>query len=124
MLASPLRRAGWSLYAHGDWWRIRRERAGRTDFVMKPSVRIGEPDWRRYYSFRNLIYVLRSGGRSTTAARVILVRGIGKPLANVFVHPRAALGHLRLNLKAARDGWVGRMGRTVEPVPWGPRPKS
>jgi hypothetical protein len=52
------------------------------------------------------------------------VRGIGKPLANVFVHPRAALGHLRLNLKAARDGWVGRMGRTVEPVPWGPRPKS
>jgi glycosyltransferase involved in cell wall biosynthesis len=119
-----LRRAGWSLYAHGDWWRIRRERAGRTDFVMKPSTRIGEPDWRRYYSFRNLIYVLRSGGRSTTAARVILVRGIGKPLANVFVHPRAALGHLRLNLKAARDGWVGRMGRTVEPVPWGPRPKS
>lgn len=119
-----LRRAGWSLYGHGDRWRERRAQAGRTDFVLKPSARVGEPNWRRYYSLRNLLYVLRSAGRNGTAARVILVRGIGKPLANLFVSPRDALGHLRINLKAARDGWLGRMGRTVEPVPWGPRPKS
>jgi GT2 family glycosyltransferase len=119
-----LRRAGWSLYAHGDRWRERRARAGRTHHIMKPTARVDEPNWRRYYSLRNVLYVLRSAGRNATAARVILVRGIGKPLANLFVSPRDALGHLRINLKAARDGWTGRMGRRVEPVPWGPRPRS
>jgi len=44
-----------------------------------------------------------------------LLRGLGKPLANLVISPRAAVHHLALNWRACRDGWSGRMGRVVEP---------
>ena len=117
-----LRRAGYTLYAHGTIWRQRRDDAGRTDHVMIPAWRLDPPGWRRYYHVRNQIFILRRYGTRGAAARKTLVLGLGKPLANLVVSPRRAVGHLRLSLKASRDAWAGRMGRRVEPFPWGPRP--
>ena len=76
---------------------------------------VGPLDWRRYYSLRNFIYMLRSHGHPVVAARISLIRGIGKPLANLLLRPGLALRHLRMNALAIRDGWLGRLGRTVDP---------
>jgi hypothetical protein len=37
------------------------------------------------------------------------------PMGNLLVSPREAVTHLKMNLRAARDAWLGRMGRTLEP---------
>jgi glycosyltransferase involved in cell wall biosynthesis len=110
-----LKRAGWSIYAQGTLWRDRRERAGRLGLDGRPSRRLAEPTWRRYYSLRNAIHILRSFGHPGTALRITLLQGVGKPLANMVVEPGPAWRHLRINLRACRDGWTGRMGRTIDP---------
>ncbi|MGH2787259.1 MAG: glycosyltransferase family 2 protein [Actinomycetota bacterium] len=110
-----LRKAGFSVYAHGDLWRRRRSEDGRLELDLKPSRKLGQVNWRRYYSLRNVIYILRRHGRIGAALRVTLVKGLGKPLANLPFEPRVALRHMSLNVRACRDGWMGRMGRTLEP---------
>jgi hypothetical protein len=110
-----LRKAGYSLYADGLRWRERRAEEGRLGLDVRPSRSLSPLTWRRYYSLRNTIYILRSHGRMGAALRVTLVRGLGKPLANVPLSPGQAVRQLTLNLKACRDAWAGRMGRRVEP---------
>lgn len=110
-----LRTAGYSLYGYGPLWLATRARSGRLNTIPKPSRRLSEPRWRRYYSLRNTIYVLRRYGHPAAAVRVTLVRGLAKPLANLPIAPRSAVAHLRLNGKAIRDGWTGRLGRRIEP---------
>jgi glycosyltransferase involved in cell wall biosynthesis len=117
-----LRRAGHHVYAHGDLWRVARTRAGRMGITVRPSRSLRELDWRQYYTLRNAIHILRQAGHPGAALRVTLVPGLGKPLANLPRSPALALRHLRLNWRACRDGWTGRLGRTVEPEPWGRRP--
>lgn len=120
-----LKAAGYSLYADGDQWRRRKE-VKREQGLLPPedvSARRAEetnwkvttPSWRRYYSLRNLTFILRSHGRSWTAMKVGLSRGIGKPLLNIPLSPGPAWSSLRLNARALIDGWLGRMGRTVPP---------
>lgn len=111
-----LRSRGYHLYVDGALWHAGRERAGRLGLVEKPRRSIETaPEWERYYSIRNLIYILRSQGHRRAALRVTAITGIGKPLANVPRSPRLALVHLRMGLRASRDAWLGRMGRTLEP---------
>lgn len=110
-----LRKAGYSVYADGTRWRQRRADAGRLELDIRPSRGLSPPTWRRYYSMRNAIYILRSHGRRGAALRVTLVRGLGKPLANLPISPGAAVRQLGMNWRACRDAWTGRMGRRVEP---------
>lgn len=109
-----LRRAGYSLYGHGEIWRGRRQDTGRLGRTLRPSRRLGATNWRRYYVLRNSVYMLRRFGRTDTALRVSFVN-LGKPLVNLPLTPRLAWRHLGINLRACRDGWTGRMGRRVEP---------
>ena len=110
-----LRDAGFSLYAHGALWREARQADRRLGLDARPSIQLSDFRWRRYYEVRNILYVLRSHGRTGTALRILLIRGIGKPLGNLVINPRKAIKHLRMNLQASRDAWTGRMGRTLEP---------
>jgi GT2 family glycosyltransferase len=103
-----LRAAGWDLRADPHGRTVREATAG-------PSWRIGPVDWRRYYSLRNLVWLLRTHHRSGVAARVALTVGMAKPLANLVVEPGAAWAHLRLGVRASIDGWRGTLGRTVTP---------
>ena len=116
-----LRMAGYSLYAHGPLQlQVRRRlvlKHGAWDAPYRPRGRLEEPTWRRYYSLRNEIAVLRSHHRWAAIAIVIAARGLAKPLVNLPVTPRLALRHLALNARACRDALRGRMGRTVEPSP-------
>lgn len=110
-----LRDAGYAIFADGDRWRRHRGRAHRLGLDAQPSTTLAAVSWRRYYSLRNIIHILRSRGRTAGAMRVTAVHGFGKPLANLPLAPRAAIEHLRVNAAACRDAWIGRMGRTVEP---------
>ena len=124
-----LRRAGYSLYeyrspGHREWAESAARAAegprwGRSPGFGMPSARVREPTWRDYYNLRNLIYILKKQGRHAAGARVIIVRGIGKPLANLPLAPTIAWANLRLNVRACRDALGGKMGRTLEPEPKG-----
>lgn len=109
-----LTRAGYSFYAHGDLWLRRRQDTDRLGLDLRPAWRLAPMNWRRYYVLRNSIYMLRRFEHTRTALRIALMN-IAKPLVNLPLEPRLAARHLAVNLRACRDGWVGRMGRTVEP---------
>jgi glycosyltransferase involved in cell wall biosynthesis len=110
-----LRRAGYSLYASGALWLQLRRKWGHAGMAVRPSVALPEPTWRRYYSLRNTIHILRTFGGTTAAIRVTALQGLLKPLANMATSPGRAWRHLKLNLRACRDGWTGRLGRTLDP---------
>ena len=116
---------GYTIYADGEQWRFRKE-AKRASGLLpledvsaakasRTNIRVAPPSWRRYYSMRNLIYILRNHGASGAAVRVSLERGLGKALLNLFTSPRIAMENLEMNWAAVTDGWAGRMGRTIEP---------
>jgi rhamnopyranosyl-N-acetylglucosaminyl-diphospho-decaprenol beta-1,3/1,4-galactofuranosyltransferase len=111
-----LRDAGYSLYAHGPSWYDGRALGGRLRMQLAPARSLTDATWRRYYSLRNLVWILRAIDRPGAALRVTALAGVVKPLANLAMQPRAAYRHLRLNLAACRDAWMNRMGRTVEPA--------
>lgn len=120
-----LTRSGYKLYADGEAWRERK--ADKRDKGLLPSeevsarraasntVRVGETTWRRYYSLRNLILILRGFGYGFAALRVSAVRGLGKPIVNLLTSPRAASRQLALGARAVKDGWMGKTGRTLDP---------
>jgi glycosyltransferase involved in cell wall biosynthesis len=107
-----LRAAGVRILANPVLWK----RLGRqTATTAGAGWRLRQLDWRRYYSLRNQVYVLRNNGHRWTAVKVSITRGLAKPLFNLFVAPLDAWGHLKLNSRAIFDGWRGNMGRTLEP---------
>jgi glycosyltransferase involved in cell wall biosynthesis len=108
-------RAGYSLYGHGELWLEGRRITGRLNHTLRPARTLEPMSWRRYYTLRNLIFILRRFGKPATALRVTVVQGLGKPIANLPIDPRGAWAHLRVNGRASLDGWTGRMGRRVEP---------
>lgn len=120
---------GWSLSADGSAW-SRRKSDKRSKGLLPPeevsvrrasttSLRVGTTTWRRYYSLRNLILILRDNGHPLTALGVSLTRGLIKPMLNLVRAPRDARQQLALGTKAVKDGWMRNMGRTLEPTPAG-----
>ena len=111
-----LRAAGYAIYGHGALWREERRRQGRLGLSLRPAAGVSEPSWRRYYSLRNLIAILRSSGNARGALRVTVVTGLAVPALNLVRRPRLAARNLGLNARACLHAWTGRMGRTVEPA--------
>ena len=111
-----LRAAGYAIYGHGTLWREERRRQGRLGLTVRPAAGVSEPSWRRYYSLRNLIAILRSSGNARGALRVTVVTGLAVPALNLARRPRLAARNLGLNARACLHAWTGRMGRTVDPA--------
>jgi len=111
-----MKAAGYSIYAHGDLWLEQRAWNRRLQLTVRPSTGLDEPSWRRYYGLRNLIAILRAAGETPAAVRVTLVTGLAKPVVNLPRRPGLAARTLALNARACLDGWIGRMGRTLEPA--------
>ena len=110
-----LRGAGYSLYTNGPLRMRSRVRAHRAGIDVKPRIRLGNPSWRDYYGLRNLVFLLRKAGLTSTAIRITVIAGVVKPLLNIPMAPIRSLKHLILKLRACRDGWMSRMGRTIDP---------
>ena len=82
----------------------------------RTNASVTPPTWRRYYSLRNLVLILRRNGRSTAAIKMSLIAGIAKPIANLPIQPRTAWKNLRLNLRALLHGWTGQTGKYLDPL--------
>ncbi len=107
---------GFTLYAHGDLWRREREAHGRVGLELTASRVLAEPDWRRYYSVRNMAYLLGKHGHRGAALRYGGLQ-LAKIAYNLPRNPGLALRSLDLVRRALTDAYRGRMGRTVEPRP-------
>lgn len=110
-----LKRAGYSLYTHGPLWlqlmerfRELRSMTGYADTALRRR------GWRWYYGLRNLIYIFRLQRRRWTALRVTIQTGLTSPLGYLLTS-RMSARDVALSWRACRDGWRGRLGRTVEP---------
>jgi glycosyltransferase involved in cell wall biosynthesis len=110
-----LGRAGYHLYCNGPLRLDSRHRSGRLGVAVRPRWRGSRLAWRRYYSIRNLIWILRRNGSTRGAAWLTLTAGIGKPLVGVLTRVPDGRQQARFTFKACRDGWTGRLGRRVEP---------
>ena len=109
-LGLRLRDAGFHLWAHGPATFRRRARDGR---LGRPPASPAEAPWRRYYSSRNLVLVLRRRGdaRAWTAA----ARAVAGSLVTTVRGRGDGSAHLRMTVRGVADGWRGRSGRRVEP---------
>lgn len=113
-----LRKAGYDVLIDGDMGLSSRVDAGRLgNAVGAPKLEDSTVPWRRYYSLRNLIHILRSHGHNAAALRVTVVPGLGKSAVLLLRRPRRdTLASAILSVRAIVDGWTGRLGRRVEPV--------
>lgn len=112
-LGLSVSRAGGSLWSSGlardhGWASMVEDRTA--------SPRVAAASWRRYYSLRNLVLVLRRNRRSGSALAMSVLAGVLKPLVNLPLRPRASWRNLRLNALALRHGWTGRAGKHLDPL--------
>lgn len=109
-------RAGMRLVIDAEVARWARARFGRLGANPRDArvAQAGQP-WRRYYSLRNLLYILVANGYRRAALRVTLRAGIGKFVATSAREPRSVVTNARLTVRALHDGWTRRLGRTIEP---------
>jgi GT2 family glycosyltransferase len=115
-----MRRAGHALLAHGDLWLERRRLWNRCNTDPKPSAYC-RVHWQRYYRIRNYIYMMRRFGRSDLAFKWAIIQCLAKPACSFFRSPSLGWRGLVQAALATRDGFTGRLGRTVEPDKGPPR---
>ena len=109
-----LRRAGYRVLACGDLWRAERVATGRMGIRVAPD-RICQIKWQKYYVTRNYIFMMREFRRYDLALKRALIQSVAKPLYTLTRSPATAYRGFKLGLRASIDGFVGRMGRTVDP---------
>lgn len=108
---------GFPLYVHARMWSQLAAKYQQAQVVSRPTLTgIGEAR-RRYYSLRNLIWILRRHGHPVVAARVAMSRGLLKPLFNLLLGRRRTLPVLALSARGVVDAYRGNMGRTVDISP-------
>jgi GT2 family glycosyltransferase len=73
--------------------------------------------WRRYYSHRNLLVILRWNRLWLALAIQTVVMPAIALVRAVRWRPRRALGEARTMLRATVDAYASRLGRTVDPDP-------
>jgi glycosyltransferase involved in cell wall biosynthesis len=113
-------RSGWHLLADGDLWADTREAKARQGMPRRgPVYRHFQrpPAWRGYYTTRNYVAEMRRTFSRPDLARREIVRAAARSAAAWLRGPRYGMAVTRLQSRAVLDGYRGRLGRTVEPVP-------
>lgn len=105
---------GWHAYCDSALLQRHRQARGRTGQPSVPSTRLGQADWRRYYSVRNRVHIARRFAGPVATARLV-GELLGKVVVNVAREPRVASSHLRLTTRACLEGLQGRLGATWPP---------
>lgn len=107
-----LRRAGWRIVVPADLTLAVREVHGRLNLGTFARSPVDHPDWRRYYSARNLV-VIAAGHGTWVAPMVVVCRSLSNALRFAVVHRRMRTA-LRI-VQGTFDGCVRRMGLRVLP---------
>ncbi|MCW8138083.1 MAG: hypothetical protein KIT58_04170 [Planctomycetota bacterium] len=109
-LGLRMRRAGFTIYAVAELWK----QDGRTPNWRGVTTPVVRAEWRRYYSVRNLVFILKDSGNQMPAVRAS-ARALSKSVLDTLIHPRRGLRGLSYTARGVMDGWRGCMGRTVLP---------
>jgi GT2 family glycosyltransferase len=116
-LALRLAREGFTLVAHGDLWREARVSRGRWGLSARQSRAASErmsAPWRRYYSDRNWVFLLRGNG-AWTGAVVATLRIVTAGIWRLVRSRGRSWAEFRASMTGLVDGWCGRIGKTREP---------
>ena len=109
-----LQRAGFGIFLDGPLTREAREAYGRVgdavEVVDRPNTA-----WRRYYSTRNRIVIMRRSSSAWRALVVTVAELFGRPVADLRRRRPGRVAHARAGARACADAWLGRLGRRVEP---------
>jgi hypothetical protein len=110
-----LQRAGFGIFADGPSLRTERDKYGRLGAGVGPAPRPTSP-WRRYYSVRNRIVIMRRYSSTRRAQAVTFAELFGRPVADARKrrHPWGRL--LAAGVRGCCDAWLGRLGRRIEPT--------
>ncbi|HEX6202370.1 MAG TPA: glycosyltransferase [Thermoanaerobaculia bacterium] len=115
-----VRRCGLRLLVDGQRMHEHRRMAGRLEHTVRRSALPGAVRstlWRRYYTTRNYIFLMRETFGRPDLARREAGRAVVRAAAGFLRGPRYGLAFAPLQLAAVADGYRGRMGRTVAPQP-------
>lgn len=113
-----LRRAGFRLAVDGELMRRYRERAGRLGRRAVHAVLPPDPPsalWRRYYTTRNYIHLMRRTFERPDLAWRQVARTLVRCATAWGRGPKYGMRFTGLELRAVLDGLRGRLGRRVEP---------
>jgi hypothetical protein len=115
-----IRRAGLSLLVDGPLMLDHRRAAGRLGHSVRRSPLPAGGDaglWRRYYTTRNYVFMMRETFGRPDLARREAARAVARAAAGFLRGPRRGLAIAGLQLRAVADAHRRRMGRTVAPQP-------
>jgi glycosyltransferase involved in cell wall biosynthesis len=121
-----LQRAGYRAFVYGAETLLSREFFGRLGPDVRPLVRRATP-WRRYYSVRNHIVIMRRYASWPSAILVTVEELLGRPLADLARRRGRWWSMFAAGVRGAADAWAGRLGRRMEAAPTaaaGPRRKA
>ncbi|MGI6285995.1 glycosyltransferase family 2 protein [Neomoorella humiferrea] len=95
------------------------EYGGKTlerNFLGRKSYRPDQPNWKYYYSTRNLVFTIRhlKKGRIQNISWFVLIM-LRNILGDFIYEPERFLEKTKFRLAGIRDGLRGRLGRTVFP---------
>jgi GT2 family glycosyltransferase len=110
-----LARHGYGVYAYGPAGLAARRRFGRLGPVGRVTRRGNA--WRRYYSVRNHIVVMRRYASFPAAVLVTLAHLFGRAVVDVVKRQPGSVSLLAAGARGCADAWTGRLGRRMEPAP-------
>ena len=109
-----LARHGFGVYADGREWLEARRRHGRLGQSVGRAPRRMSV-WRRYYSVRNHIVVMRRYAPWPAAVLVTFELLFGRPIIDIARRRENVAQLAVVGARACADAWLGRLGRRVEP---------
>jgi hypothetical protein len=109
---------------NGDLMKGCRARRGHLNWQPRRSIVPSVPYeriWRQYYSTRNYIFAMSRTFQHPHLARRELLKSLARACLSWSRGAKFGVAFTTLQLRAVIDGYLGRMGRTVIPIPkYGP----
>ena len=115
-----IRRAGFRLLVDGEMMRAQREIAGRLALDRQRAIIPDYPPWRiwqRYYRTRNYIFMMRRTFNRPDLARRETAKALVRCCTSWSRGLQYGSMYVPYQLRGIADGYQGRMGRTIMPVP-------
>lgn len=109
--------AGYKIMVPRDVYFAYRNKKQRFDLPTNPSpvFPIESVLWRRYYSTRNLIYILTNNEKSYIGAVWVSIRAIGKAITGFKMGMHYGLLNAKMECKGILHGWFKMTGMRVMP---------
>jgi GT2 family glycosyltransferase len=112
-----LKRAGYRLIVDGNLMSEYRKLKNRINYKSKHNI-IPSKDtiWRKYYTYRNLIYLMTYEYGKPTLTLLYILNALAKGFTGFYHGFSFGINHFRMVLLAISDGLTKKIGKTIIPV--------